>query len=89
MAASSYMLERELLGSARLTIDANSNSSLMPTSQYPTYRLPYATPAPSPYVNSSVIYHHPAPDNYEPRKALTDVRILRLVKNSLPTCFVC
>lgn len=75
------MLERELLGSARTIIDAHSNNSLVPPTQYATYRAPYAAPAPSPYIatNTSYSYHVPV-DSYEPRKALTDVGMACLCK---------
>ena len=77
--ASSYMLERELLGSARNIIDVNSNTSLVPPSQFSlsTYRNPYAGSTCLPYIpnglsSSSIGLNNPS-DSFDSRKALADV----------------
>lgn len=70
MTSSSYMLERELLGSARAIIDANSNVPLTQQSQYSTFRGPYTTTS----TNFSPLGYGTTPcDNSESRKALADV----------------
>lgn len=69
MTSSSYMLERELLGSARAIIDANSNSSLVPPTQYSTYRSPYGTANGFGFTTAPT-----SADPFEPKKALADVK---------------
>lgn len=43
------MLDRDILGSARATIDANSNTNLTSSVQQNTYRTLYTGATPSPY----------------------------------------
>jgi hypothetical protein len=78
MTSSSYMLEREILGSARHIIDANSNNPLLSTGQYSTYRSPYGMLTTAPPMSTSTICSPyglvtTSMDNFEPRKALVDV----------------
>ena len=75
MTSSSYMLERELLGSSRAIIDAHSNNTLV----QPTYRTPYGSTNGLSYPTTTTGYptlgfSAPPMDSYEPKKALTDVR---------------
>jgi hypothetical protein len=79
MASSSYMLERELLGSARSIIDAHSNLPLTQPTQHNTYRSPYGITNQLPYTNTlttsynNIGYGNISTDNYESKKALNDV----------------
>ncbi|CAF1245039.1 unnamed protein product, partial [Adineta ricciae] len=81
MTSSSYMLERELLGSARAIIDASSNAPLTQQSQYSTFRGPYTTTSTS---FSPLGYGTTPCDNSESRKALADLQDqLRVLKKDL------
>jgi len=91
MASSSYMLERELLGSARSIIDAHSNLPLTQPTQHNTYRSPYGITNQLPYTNTlttsynNIGYGNTSTDNYESKKALNDVNrflIFRRKKNN-------
>jgi len=79
MASPSYMLERELLGSARSIIDAHSNIPLTQTTQHNTYRSSYGTTNQLPYTSTlttnynNLGYGNVSIDNYESKKALNDV----------------
>lgn len=55
MASSSYMLDRETLGSSRTIIDAHSNAALM---QHTSYRGSYGTSSPLGYTTTANCYHH-------------------------------
>lgn len=80
--SSSYMLERELLGSsARSIIDAHSNRPLTQSTQQNTYRTPYVSTCPLPYTTTTSSYYHlgysnGSTENYESKKALNDVKSL-------------
>ncbi len=84
------LLERELLGSARSLIDANSNLILTQSVQPSTYRTNFPTTYPTtsayPYTTTPTSYYNlgcpapPPPDNHESKKALNDV-------NDLPDSF--
>ncbi|CAF2393713.1 unnamed protein product [Rotaria sp. Silwood2] len=89
MTSSSYMLERELLGSARTIIDAHSNATLTQPSQNNTFRGSYGISSQLPYPTTTPSYHHlgygnNAPDNYESKKALADLQDqMRVLKKDL------
>ncbi len=80
MTSSSYMLERELLGSARNIIDAHSNIPLTQTTQHNTYRSSYGITNQLPYTNPTTSYHqfgytNGSTEHHESKKALHDVTI--------------
>jgi hypothetical protein len=78
MTSSSYMLERELLGSARNIIDAHSNAPFTSQPQQSNYRGSYGTTSPLPYANTTTNYNshsyaNGSTENHESKKALADV----------------
>ena len=89
MTSSSYMLDRETLGSARNMIDAHSNATFSQQTQHNTYRGSYGTTSPLPYTTTTTSYHHhgygnDSNDNYESKKVLADVRFYLLkLRNSV------
>ncbi|CAF3494707.1 unnamed protein product [Rotaria sordida] len=89
MTSSSYMLERELLGSARTIIDAHSNTTLTQPSPHNTFRGSYGISSQLPYTTATTSYHHlgygtASTDNYESKKALADLQDqIRLLKKDL------
>ena len=79
MTSSSYMLDRETLGSARNIIDVNSNTTFSQQTQHNTYRSSYGTTSPLPYTTTTTNYHHHGYGNgstegYESKKVIADVR---------------
>ena len=78
------MLERELLGSSRSIIDAHSNRPLTHQTQPSTYRTSYTPTNQLPYTTTTSSYQYlgygttPPAENLETKKALNDVRNLRL-----------
>jgi len=89
MTSSSYMLDREILGSARNIIDANSNTTFSQQTQHNTYRGSYGTSSPLPYTTTTTAnYHHlgygnTSTENYESKKALADVNISLIINKIL------
>jgi hypothetical protein len=80
MTSSSYMLERELLGSARTIIDAHSNAPLTQQTQHNTYRSSYGISSQLPSTTTPTNYNHlgyghSSNENYEPKKDFADVNI--------------
>ena len=78
MASSSYLLDREVLGSARNLIDAHSNAPFSQT-QHNTYRSSYGTTSPIPFTTTTTSNHHhgngsSSNENYESKKVIADVR---------------
>jgi hypothetical protein len=55
MTSSSYILDREILGSSRPIIDAHSNAPFM---QHTSYRGSYGTSSPLGYTTTTNSYHH-------------------------------
>ena len=85
MTSSSFMLERELLGSAKSIIDANSNLTLTQPPSQNTYRSSYGTTNPLPYTSLTTSYQNfgcgnNSTENYESRKALNDVMTFFIYK---------
>jgi hypothetical protein len=83
MTSSSYMLDREVLGSARNIIDAHSNAPFSQQTQHNTYRSSYGTTSPLPYTTTTTSYHHHGygndlNENYESKKVVADVKICLL-----------
>jgi hypothetical protein len=79
MTSSSYMLDRETLGSARNIIDAHSNATFAQQTQQHTYRSSYGTSSPLPHTTTTTSYHHHgygngSNENYESKKIIADVR---------------
>ncbi|CAF3376872.1 unnamed protein product [Rotaria sp. Silwood1] len=89
MASSSYMLDRETLGSARTIIDAHSNAPFAQQSQHNTYRGSYGTSSPLPYTTTTTSYHHHgyvngSNENYESKRVVVDFQDqIRLLKKDL------
>jgi hypothetical protein len=80
MTSSSYLLDRENLGSARNIIDANSNTTFSQQTQHNTYRGSYGTSSPLPYTTTTTSYHHHGYANgsnetHESKKVIADVRL--------------
>jgi hypothetical protein len=81
MTSSSYVLDRDGLGSSRNTIDAHSNATFIQHTQHNTYRGSYGTSSPLPCTTASTSYHHhhgygnSSTDNYESKKVIADVRM--------------
>jgi len=76
MTSSSYILDREILGSSRNIIDAHSNA---PFTQHNTYRSSYGTSSPLPHTTTTNSYHHHghgngSNENYESKTVAADVR---------------
>jgi hypothetical protein len=72
------LLERELLGSARTIIDANSNRPLTQSIQPSTYRTSYGITSQLPCTSTTSSYYNLgygncSPENHESKKALNDV----------------
>jgi hypothetical protein len=79
MTSSSYLLDRDGLGSARNIIDAHSNATFSQQTQHNTYRGSYGTSSPLPYTTTTTSYHHHgnvngSNENYESKKVIADVR---------------
>ena len=78
MTSSSYLLDREILGSARNIIDANSNTTFSQQTQHNTYRGSYGTSSPLPYTTTTTSHHHHgygngSNENFESKKNVADV----------------
>ncbi|UJR10679.1 hypothetical protein I4U23_014873 [Adineta vaga] len=84
MTSSSYLLDREILGSSRTIIDAHSN---VPFAQHNTYRSSYGTTSPSPYTTTNYSHHgytNGLNDNFETKKVVVDFQDqVRLLKKDL------
>ncbi|CAF3907511.1 unnamed protein product [Adineta steineri] len=86
MTSSSYLLDREILGSTRNIIDAHSNA---PFSQHNSYRGSYGTTSPLPYTTTTTSYHHHSYGNgsndvSETKKVVIDFQDqIRLLKSDL------
>jgi len=83
MTSSSYLLDREGLGSSRNMIDAHSNATFSQQTQHNTYRSSYGTTSPLPYTTTTTSYHHHGygndlNENHESKKVVADVRICLL-----------
>ncbi|CAF2796990.1 unnamed protein product [Rotaria sp. Silwood2] len=89
MASSSYMLDREIVGSGRTIIDAHSNVQFAQQSQHNTYRGSYGTSSPLPYTTTTTSYHHHgygngSSENYESKRGVVDFQDqIRLLKKDL------
>jgi hypothetical protein len=80
MTSSSYLLDRDVLGSARNIIDAHSNATFSQQTQHNTYRGSYGTTSPLPHTTTTTCYHHHgytngSIENHESKKVIADVRI--------------
>ena len=90
MTSASSLLERELLGSARSIIDANSNVPF--TQSHNTYRTPYGITNPISYTTPITSCHYlgygnTSTDNYESKKTINDVNILLILTSYLINIF--
>lgn len=79
MTSSSYMLDRESLGSARNIIDAHSNAPFSQQIQHNTYRSSYGTSSPLPCTTTTTSYHHhgygnSTHENHDSKHIIADVR---------------
>ncbi|CAF4796812.1 unnamed protein product [Rotaria socialis] len=90
MTSSSYMLERELLGSARTIIDAHSNTTLTQQPQQNTFRTSYGLSSQIPFTTTTSSYHqigyggNGSTENFESKKALADLQDqMRVLKKDL------
>ncbi|CAF1686323.1 unnamed protein product [Rotaria magnacalcarata] len=89
MTSSSYMLERELLGSARTIIDAHSNTTLTQPPQQNTFRTSYGLSSQIPYTTTTSSYQigyggNGSTENFESKKALVDLQDqMRVLKKDL------
>lgn len=87
MTSSSYMLERELLGSARTIIDAHSNTTLTQQPQQNTFRTSYGLSSQIPYTTTTSSYHQIGyggncpTESFESKKALSDVNLSIILHN--------
>ncbi|CAF3690001.1 unnamed protein product [Rotaria socialis] len=89
MTSSSYMVDREILGSARTIIDAHSNAPFSQQTQHNTYRGSYGTSSPIPFTTTNTNHHHHGYGNgsnesYESKKVIVDLQDqIRLLKKDL------
>lgn len=74
------ILDRDILGSARARIDANSNLTFTQPPAQNTYRTLYTGPTALPYTSTTTSSYQyfggapPATDNFESKKAFSDVK---------------